>query len=291
MIGLPSRIDLLNAIAPRHGASVVRGLAYGPDPCHLLDIYRPARQHQALPVVIFFHGGSWQSGERSDYRFVGAALTRLGLIAAIADYRLYPAVRYPVFIQDAARATAWIARDIDGYGGDPRAVFVAGHSAGAYLALMLALAPGYLAEAGYDRTLLAGAIGLAGPYDFLPLTGPTYKKIFAPEPDLASTQPITHADQAAPPCLLLTGARDRSVAPANTTALAAKLRAAGAVVDTRIYPRIGHARILLSVLAWPGLSAPVPGDIVSFITRTLESEARVDRLAQSRDMAGRANPG
>lgn len=291
MIGLPSRIDLLNAIAPRYGTSVVRGLAYGPDPRHLLDIYRPTRQRQALPVVVFFYGGAWQSGERSEYRFVGAALARLGLIVAIADYRLYPAVRYPAFIQDAARATAWIARDIDGYGGDPRAIFIAGHSAGAYLALMLALAPAYLAEAGYDRASLAGAIGLAGPYDFLPLTRPAYQKIFAPEPDLANTQPVTHADSSAPPCLLLTGAKDRRVSPANTAQLAERLRAAGATVDTRIYPGLGHTRILLSVLAWPGLSALVPADIAGFIARTLDSEARVDRLAQRRDMAGRANPG
>ncbi|HEX7388696.1 MAG TPA: alpha/beta hydrolase, partial [Acidiphilium sp.] len=199
MIGLPSGTDLLNAIAPRHGGDVTRGVAYGPEPRHLLDIYRPARHPGPLPVIVFFHGGAWQYGSRTEYRFVGPALARLGLVVAIPDYRLYPAVHYPDFLRDAARATAWIAREIDGYGGDSRAIFVAGHSAGAYLALMLALAPTWLAEAGHDRASLAGAIGLAGPYDFLPLTDPVHKAIFAPEPDLASTQPIAHADGAAPP--------------------------------------------------------------------------------------------
>ncbi|HEX7389676.1 MAG TPA: prolyl oligopeptidase family serine peptidase, partial [Acidiphilium sp.] len=153
---------------------------------------------------------------------------------------------------------------------------------------------------------LAGAIGLAGPYDFLPLTDPVHKAIFAPEPDLASTQPIAHADGAAPPCLLLTGARDRRVLPGNTARLAGKLRAAGATVDTRVYPGLGHVRVLLSVLSLPrlglprlglpglglpGLAAPVPADIAGFVARTLDVEAQVDRLAQRRDMAGRANPG
>jgi len=288
---LPSQIDLLNAIAPRYGTAVTRDVVYGPNPYHRLDIYRPVRQRRALPVVVFFYGGSWQSGARADYRFIGAALARLGLIVVVPDYRLYPDVRYPDFIHDAAKATAWVLGNIRDYGGAADAVFVAGHSAGAYLAMMLALAPAYLAAARSDRAALAGAIGMAGPYDFLPITGPVYRKIFGAAADLAATQPIAHVDAEAPPCLLLTGAKDRLVLPSNTASLAAKLRAAGAVVETRIYPGIGHIRILLACLPPLRFTIPLLDDIGSFIRQTVEMRQRVEPVGARRDMAGRTNPG
>jgi acetyl esterase/lipase len=288
---LPSQIDLLNALAPRRGTKVVRDVVYGPNPYHRLDIYRPARQRRALPVVVFFYGGSWQSGARAEYRFIGAALARLGLVVAIPDYRLYPDVRYPDFIHDAAKATAWVIEHIGDYGGAADAVFVAGHSAGAYLALMLALAPEYLAGARSDRDLLAGAIGLAGPYDFLPITGPVYRKIFGAAADLVATQPIAHVDAEAPPCLLLTGAKDNLVLPANTAALAARLRAAGAHVETRVYPGIGHIRLLLASLPPLSFTIPLLRDIGGFITHTMQARRQVEPTASRPDMAGRANPG
>ncbi len=288
---LPNQIDLLNALAPRYGTAVTRDVVYGPNPYHRLDIYRPARQRKSLPVVIFFYGGSWQSGARAEYRFVGAALARLGLIVVIPDYRVYPDVRYPDFIHDAAKATAWVIDQIGDYGGDPRSVFVAGHSAGAYLAMMLALAGSYLAGAKSDRALLAGAIGLAGPYDFLPITGPIYRKIFGHAADLIDTQPIAHVDAGAPPVLLLTGALDRLVAPANTASLGAKLRAAGASVDTKIYPGIGHIRLLLATLPPLTLATPVLADVAGFIARTMQARAVAEPVAPRRDMAGRTNPG
>jgi acetyl esterase/lipase len=288
---LPSQIDILNTFAPRYGTAVTRDVVYGPNPYHRLDIYRPAHQRKSLPVVIFFYGGSWQSGARAEYRFVGAALARRGLIAVIPDYRLYPNVRYPDFIHDAAKATAWVINQIGDYGGDPQSVFVGGHSAGAYLAMMLALDGAYLASAKSNRALLAGAIGLAGPYDFLPITGPVYRKIFGSAADLVDTQPIAHVDESAPPILLLTGARDRLVEPANTASLGAKLRAAGASVDTRIYPNIGHIRLLLATLPPLSLATPVLADIASFIARIVRARAVVKPVAPRRDMAGRANPG
>ncbi|MGC9270080.1 alpha/beta hydrolase [Acidiphilium sp.] len=289
---LPRQIDLLNLFAPRYGTEVTRDVAYGPAPYHRLDIYRPAQAgRRALPVVIFFYGGSWQSGARGDYRFVGAALARLGLIVAVPDYRLYPDVRYPDFLHDAALATAWVIGQIGDYGGDARSVFVAGHSAGAYLALMLALDGSYLTGAGSDRGVLAGAIGLAGPYDFLPITGAVYRRIFGGAADLIRTQPIAHVDGDAPPTLLLSGARDRLVAPANTASLAARLRAAGASVDTRIYPGVGHIRLLLATLPPLSLGTPVLGDIARFISGVMATRAIADPVGRRPDMAGRDNPG
>ncbi|WP_236656474.1 alpha/beta hydrolase [Acidiphilium sp. C61] len=289
----PSSTDLLDRIVPRFGTISLGGIAYGEGPRHRLDIHRPAGPVvRKLPVVVFFYGGSWQSGARGEYAFVGRALARLGLVVAIPDYRLYPEVRYPDFIDDAARATAFVRRNAGQFGGDRRAVFVAGHSAGAYLAMMLALKGDYLAAAGEDEAALAGAIGLAGPYDFLPMTGPVYRRIFDRFADDPVCQPISHASAAAPPSLLITGARDRLVAPANTAALAARLRQEGAVVDTRVYERVSHVNLLLAVLPSFGLLPPVWREIAAFIGRTAPQpgDARDDG-GRTADMAGRQHPG
>lgn len=291
MARAPRPIDLVNLVTRRGAVTSAEGLAYGRHPRQRLDIYRPQTIQAAsaggagLPVLIFFYGGAWQMGERRDFRFIGRRFARLGFLVVVADYRLYPEIRFPDFIADAADATAWIAHHAAEFGGDPDAIFVAGHSAGAYLALMLALAPTYLTEAGFDRQRLAGAIGLAGPYDFLPLTGPVYQKIFTTDADLADTQPISFADGDAPPCLLLTGARDRVVAPANTASLAERLRSAGAIVETKIYPRLGHVGMLLAVLGLPGLAPAVAGEIADFAAFCLDADGRPADRTRMSDMA------
>ena len=290
MARAPRPIDLVNLAVRRRAVTSTEGLAYGRHKRQRLDIYRPSNagadpESPGLPVLIFFYGGSWQDGERRDYRFIGRRFARLGFLVVVAGYRLYPEIRFPDFLADAALATAWADRHAGQFGGNSEAIFLAGHSAGAYLALMLALAPQYLAEAGFDRLRLAGAIGLAGPYDFLPITGPIYKKIFATDGDLADTQPITFADGDAPPCLLLAGARDRVVAPANTASLAERLRAAGSVVETRIYPRLGHVGMLLSLLGLPGLAQGVAEEIADFASSCLGADGRPADRTRTSDMA------
>ena len=118
-------------------------------------------------MVVFFYGGSWNSGSRDDYGFVGEALASRGIVVVIADYRLYPQVRYPAFLQDNAHAVAWTYQHIAEHGGDPHQLYVMGHSSGAYNASMLALDPRWLKAVNLSPTMLKGWIGLAGPYDFL----------------------------------------------------------------------------------------------------------------------------
>jgi poly(3-hydroxybutyrate) depolymerase len=142
-----SPLTLLNGAVPDAASRATSGVAYGPLPRQRLDIYAPPDADRA-PVVVFFYGGSWRSGDRADYRFAGDALASRGIVAVIADYRLYPEARYPTFLQDAAQVVAWTQQHIGGYGGDPGRVFVAGHSAGGYIAAMLALDPRWLHRAG-----------------------------------------------------------------------------------------------------------------------------------------------
>jgi len=275
---------------------MIADLPYGRHARHRFDLYMPSDPvRRKRPVVTFFYGGSWQSGTRAEYKFVGRILARLGYLVAIPDYRLYPEIRYPDFINDAAFAVARVAEIAPKHGGDPDAVFVAGHSAGAYIALMLALAPDFLVNAGFDRTRLAGAIGLAGPYDFLPITGPVHQRIFATAPDLALTQPIAYVgsgiDSNVPPCLLLHGARDQLVLPANTASLAAGLRSQGGMVQTRIYPGIGHVGALLGLLPFMSWRAAVLREIRLFIDEVLRDARSADSPDRARDMAGRAGLG
>ncbi len=242
---------------------MAEGIAYGPDPRHRLDVYAPASWRLPAPVIVFFYGGGWTEGSRRLYRFVGGALAGAGAVVVIPDYRLYPAVRFPSFLQDCALATAWAARHALEHGG-AGAPFLMGHSAGAYNAAMLGLDPQWLAAAGLDRRLLRGVIGLAGPYDFLPLDTDQLRDIFG-TPPREHTQPIAFVDAAAPAFFLAAGTADKTVRPRNTEALAARLRAHDRPVSERIYPGVDH-REIIGALAGPlRFLAPTLQDTLGFV--------------------------
>ena len=260
----PRTIDILNASVPLTGLAVERDIPYGPAARHRMDVYRPERADN-LPVVVWFYGGAWQSGARGDYRFVAASLAREGLIVAVPDYRLFPDVRFPAFLEDAAMAMAHAKRLAPSWGGGD-GLFAVGHSAGAYIAAMLAVAPDYLEHAGLSRRTLAGAVGIAGPYDFLPIIGADIRAVFASAADdPRRTQPVSHVDGRNAPLLLLHGERDTTCYPRNSLALAARIRAAGGPAWARTYPRVGHIGIVVGFAPLLRFWAPVLADTLSFI--------------------------
>jgi acetyl esterase/lipase len=258
----------LNALASVATHRVAAGVAYGALPRQRLDVYAPDTPAPpgGHPVAVFFYGGSWNRGERADYRFVGEALASRGVLALLADYRLYPEVRYPDFLADCALALAYGLREAARLGGDPRRVFVMGHSAGAYNAAMLALDPDRLAPTGHSPRELAGWIGLAGPYDFLPMSNPDAQPVFFHPNVPPGTQPLTYAAKGAPRSFLGAALDDAFVNPQrNTVGLANRLRDAGAAVELRLYARVSHLT-LVAALAWPlRWLAPVLDDVVAFI--------------------------
>ncbi|MDE2007285.1 MAG: alpha/beta hydrolase [Rhodospirillales bacterium] len=249
-------VDLLNRLAPRRGVRALTDLAYGPGPRHLVDVYAPAAAEAPAPVVVFFYGGGWEEGERTMYRFLAAGLAKRGVLTLVPDYRLYPEVGFPAFMQDAAAAVAWARGRVNRFGGDTGRIFLMGHSAGAQIATLLALDPRYLDGAGVPRGQIAGVIGLAGPYDFLPLRTPVLRAIFGPEQTWPDSQPIRFVTKAAPPMLLAAGSADRVVAPGNTLRLAERLQAADVAVEVRLYRGLGH-RALIGGFATP-LAALLP---------------------------------
>ena len=263
-VGLLNSVDaLLSARAPAR--KVASGISFGPLARQKLDIWAPA-DTRATPrdVIVFFYGGSWNSGDRELYGFVGRALAARGFIVVLPDYRLVPEVRFPRFVEDGAAAVAWVDRNIAQYGGNPARVHVSGHSAGAHIAALLTLDPHWLKAAGAPAHGIRSFAGLAGPYDFLPFTSDASRAAFGQMPDPKPSQPITFARKDAPPMLLLTGSADTTVKPRNTAALASAQTKVGAVARTILYQGLGHSDIIMAVAEPFRAKAPVIDDLATF---------------------------
>jgi acetyl esterase/lipase len=228
---------------------VAVGVDYGVDSRHKLDVWAPrgSKASDALPVVIFFYGGGWSEGSRADYGFAGAAYASKGFIAVLPDYRLVPQVRFPAFVEDGALAVKWVRDNIARYGGDPDRITVAGHSAGAYNAAMLALDPQFLRGAGVDPKIIRSAALLSGPYDFYPFTESRGRAAFGQWKAPADTQPVNFARRDAPPIFLGHGTNDRVVLSRNSKRLAERLRQEGAKVELRLYPGASHVDLASSL--------------------------------------------
>ncbi|MXP62211.1 alpha/beta hydrolase [Roseomonas sp. M0104] len=255
---------LANALTPSGGYRLEAGLTYQPGPRGGLDVYEPAGASPATPLLVFFYGGGWRSGDREAYRFVAQALTTLGCAVAVPDYRLMPEGPWPAFMEDGAAAVRWL-RQGPAAG---RPMVLMGHSAGAFIALGLATDPRWLGDAARSR--LAAAIGLAGPYDFQP-EAPEYLATFARAPGRhARATPLDAGELAgSPPTLLMHGLADDLVSPGQSRVLAARLQSAGCPVREIEYAGLGHIG-LVAALAAPlrqlGLAgAPVLADIGAFL--------------------------
>ena len=264
-------IKLLNGVVPHDSYRLESGIAYGPGPRQQLDVYQPlpttAPPTGARPLVVFFYGGTWSHGERGDFRFVAEALAARGAVVVLPDYRLSPAVRYPVFVEDSARGVKWALDHAAQLGADPKRVFVMGHSSGAYDAAMVALDPRWLGRFGAAPSQLAGWIGLAGPYDFLPIHDRQAQVAFDWPDTSPDSQPITHVSAASPPALLLAGSKDTTVNPRRSTVqMADKLRAVGVPVQMQLFDDLGHIGLIAEVAAplrW--LGGPVLPPVLRFI--------------------------
>ena len=245
-----SPIRLFNAVIPADGFIRTADLSYGELPRQRLDVYVPkGADAKPRPVVVFFYGGSWDSGSKESYLFVAEALTSKGFVTIVPDYRIYPEVRFPVFIEDAAQAFRWVKQNAAKFGGDPSRVFVMGHSAGAQIAAMLTFNNAYLEQVGLNKSGIKGFIGLSGPYDFLPLTSDRLKVIFGPEEGHALSQPINFVSGNEAPAFLVHGDKDTTVKPGNTVRLAQRIRDRGGTVSELHFPRLDHTDRIIDISA------------------------------------------
>ena len=265
-----SGLHFVNLTVPSGSYSLSADIPYGALPRQKLDIYRPVSAETGVssgqkPVVIFFYGGSWKNGERSQYRFIGEALTRRGFLVVVPDYRLYPDVRFPAFVEDAAKSVRWTRDNITEFGGDPSRIFIAGHSAGAHIASLLAVDPSYLKAEGLGRDTLCGVIGLAGPYAFDPLEYRSTRAVFETLKDPDEARPIAKLSGNAPPFLLFHGDDDTTVLPLNSKRFAEALDRQQTVVTTEHVPDTGHIGLLLSLARPFEGTLPIADRMAGFI--------------------------
>lgn len=261
--------DALNLVTSRAGYSATNDIAYGPDPRQRFDLYVPDGAGPQTPLVVYIHGGSWDSGSKDIYRFVGQSFAAQGFILAVPNYRLYPQVTFPGFVEDAALALASVDRALaSGAYGVPagrRPLALMGHSAGAQIAALLAFDERYLTAAGSSRDRLSAFVGLAGPYDFLPLTEERYERVF-PAQTRDQSQAVNYADGRGPATLLVHGAADTTVLPANSTSMANAIRAAGGRAELRLFEGVNHIVPISSFATALPLGNPaIPQAVFAFL--------------------------
>ena len=266
-----SPLGLLNAVGPRDrgAARVARDIAYGSDARQAMDVYAPdLAAGETAPVVVFFYGGGLDSGSKALYGWAAQALAAKGFVVAMPDYRIVPDALFPVFIEDAAAATARAAGIVSSYGGDPGRLGVMGHSAGAHLAMMIALDRRYMAGVGQPR-LIRAAAGLAGPYEFLPFDVAASINAFGRAPDPLMTQPVTFVRADAPPLWLGHGTEDVVVHAEDTAILHERMQAVGGRSEAKLYPGLNHADLIATFSPLFRRKAPVLADVTAFLHREL----------------------
>ncbi len=244
---------------------VAKNISYGDEPWEKLDIYTPPGMIQAdRPVIVFFYGGRWTTGKRENYAFVGNALAAQGFVTVIPDYRKYPQVRFPAFVEDGAKAVNWVHENIEEFNGRPDKLFLAGHSSGAHIAALLVSDERYLENEGSALDSIRGFIGLAGPYDFIP-EAEDLKEIFGPPSNYPQMQVTTFIEGTEPPMLLLHGDADQTVEQFNLDRLALKIDEMGGETQQIIYEGVNHIEIVGAFSWFWRKKASVIQDIADFV--------------------------
>lgn len=168
----------------------------------VLDLYYP-KEIDSFATIIWFHGGGLKAGEKE----IPSALMEKGYAVIGVNYRLYPKVKAPVYIEDAAAAVAWVFKNIEDFGGNPDAIFISGHSAGGYLASMVGLDKSYLLKHQVDANQIAGLIPFSG-HTITHFTVREERGIEGNQPIIDQYAPLYHVRSDAPPLLLVTGDRE-----------------------------------------------------------------------------------
>ena len=257
-----------SAVWPNHYTRSLNH-AYGTDPRQKLDVYRPEKISPHTKVVIFFYGRTWRCGSKHDYRFVGEALTSRGFIAVVPDYRLYPQVKFPAFIEDGAATVRWVHDHIAEFGGDPAQIYLMGHSAGSHTAALLTVDAHYLQAVGLGRKTIRATATMSGVYDFD--SNKWDAEVFGPLTNAAPMQPppspMTFVDGQEPPMLLLHGMKDWIVSPQNTLRLTERIRQSGGEVEQINYAHRGHVGMLVALSSPNRWLDPVLDDVAKFFNR------------------------
>ena len=233
-----------------------------------LDIYTHAdwQADTKRPVLIFFYGGGWSWGDKAYFKFVADSFVDKGYVVVIPNYTLYPAAKYPEFVKDGAKAVAWVHQNIAKSGGNINNLFVTGHSAGAYIAAMVAFNDQYLAAENQPTSIIKAMAGIAGPYNFTPKKQ-EYIDVFGEE-NFTDMKILNHVNGNEPPALLIHSEGDTTVGLFNQKLMADALTANQDIVETLIYGQeITHIKALMKLHPWFAKEVDVAADIDAFFKR------------------------
>jgi acetyl esterase/lipase len=254
----------------RRSKHIVYQQAAGALPRQELNVFAPRRMREAAPVMLFIHGGNWNSGRKELYSWFGSRLARKGIVTVVMDYPLSPAVNYRGMAQSSAEAVRWIQQNISAYGGDPARIFISGHSAGGHLAALLGTDTSWLQNAGVTATprglILIDAAGL-NMYSYLKAGGimdlPTYPLTFGVDPEgWKAATPLLFLHPGVPPMLILTGGRSYpSIIVSNDTFIHA-LRAQNLKYRHVAQPRRKHVPMITQFFR---TGNPRYGDMLQFM--------------------------
>ncbi|MFM9853017.1 MAG: alpha/beta hydrolase [Sphingomonadaceae bacterium] len=270
----PQQLDIINSLTPGDDgvAQVAQGQVFDPKTGLKLDVWASTQAtSKPRPVLIFFYGGGWAHGERAHYGFAAKAFAAQGFVVVVPDYRKVPTVRFPAFNQDGAAAIKWTRDNIAKFGGDPGRLALSGHSAGAYIAMILTLDRHYLTDIGVDPKIVRATVGLSGPYDFLPLDSRRSIDAMKAWPKPIETQPIAFATKDAPPIMVVTGTADDTVKPRNAILLAQALGKLGTKPVFKAYENLGHEDVVMALSKPFRGKAPVLADSVAFLKAHVRS--------------------
>ncbi|MDC7685149.1 alpha/beta hydrolase [Asticcacaulis sp. BYS171W] len=268
-----STLTAFNNMTPKDSGSkrVAQDVAYGDHPRHRYDVYAPtgSKPVKGWPVLIFFFGGGWESGDKKDYAWMGRSLAALGYLVAVPNYRLYPEVVYPRFMEDAASAVRHIQREASTYGGDAKRLGVMGHSAGAYIAVTLALEESFLKFDPMASNPFRVCVGIAGPYDFYPFDVKAAIQTFGTYPRPQETQPLNHATQSTTKFLLQHSRADTVCGVHNSVNLDKALKKVGTSSTLQLYDGLSH-QDCAAVYSVPFRGkAPLRADAAAFLKANL----------------------
>lgn len=278
-----SALAVVNGITSNGGVGVSKNILYGDKPLQDLDIYYPKPLAKAMqskkatadnpinhsyPMVVFVHGGSWESGSKDEYAFVGQSLAQAGYVTAVINYRKAPEHVYPDYVQDAAQAIAWSYKNAESLHADPKRLAVIGHSAGAFNAVAAVANEDFLAPYGVKPNDISAVIGIAGPYsyDFRKFSSAS---AFGANATPDNIMPDRNIKGAQPPYLLLTAEKDKVVHISNTVKMTQALKAAGVKVETGEIKGASHATSIGAMappLRWVN---NVRAQVLSYLDKTL----------------------
>lgn len=245
-----SALAIVNGLTASGGVTVSRDILYGDEATQDLDIYYPKPLARAMkaqkaitttyPMVVFVHGGSWETGNKEEYAFVGQSLAKAGYVTAVINYRKAPEHVYPDYVEDTAKAIAWSYQNAPSLYADPQRLAVIGHSAGAFNAVAAIANEDFLAPYGISPDDIKAVVGIAGPYSY------DFRKFesasaFAADATPDEVMPDRQIKGSQPPYLLLTAENDNIVYDTNTIKMTQALKDRGVTVENGVINGASHA--------------------------------------------------